>query len=328
MTKIKLTACFNDIISIENLLEAWKEFLKGKRKRKDVQQFEFDLMSNIISLHNDLVSKIYKHSEYQAFKICDPKPRDIHKASVRDRLLHHAVYRILYPYFDKTFIPDSYSCRLNKGTHKAMDRFRSFAFQESQNHTRTTWVLKGDIRKFFASIDHLILLDILQHHIPDNDINWLLAEIIGSFYSTGKGKGLPLGNLTSQLLVNIYMNKFDQFVKHKLKAEHYVRYADDFVVLSEDKFLLEVILAQMDIFLRQELKLELHPLKVSITTFASSIDFLGWVHFTDHRVLRTVSKRRMFKKIKLNPNNDTLQSYLGLLGHGNAHTLKERIRGL
>ncbi|KKP64109.1 MAG: hypothetical protein UR62_C0020G0011 [Candidatus Nomurabacteria bacterium GW2011_GWF2_35_12] len=142
---------------MENLLLAWKEFLKGKRNRKDILDFERDLMANVIELHIDLVSKTYKHSNYYAFNISDPKPRNIHKATVRDRLLHHAIYRILYPYFDKKFIYDSYSCRIDKGTHKAIYRFENFIRKVSKNNTKTCWVLKCDIRKFFASIDHKIL---------------------------------------------------------------------------------------------------------------------------------------------------------------------------
>jgi len=215
MPRIQFSHRYHNIISLENLLEAWKEFVKGKRKRKDVQEFERNLMGNIISLQHDLVQKCYRHRPYEAFKISDPKPRDIHKASVRDRLLHHALHRMLYPFFDRTFISDSSSCRLGKGTHKASERFYSFARMVTQNHTKTAWVLKCDIRKFFASVDQEILLKILAQYIPDRDIITLIAEIIGSFSSRGKGVGLPLGNLTSQLLVNVYMNEFDQFMKHK-----------------------------------------------------------------------------------------------------------------
>ena len=185
---------------------AWNEFIVGKKSRKDVQEVQRKLMANGILLHQDLVNKTYKHSQYEAFKISDPKPRDIHKAKVRDRLLHHAIYRVLYPFFDRTFIADSYSCRVNKGTHKAIDRFRKFAYQVSKNHTRTAWVLKCDIRKFFASIDQVVMLEMIKDYIPNTDSVSLLAEIVGSFYSTEKGKGLPLGNLTSQLLINIYIN--------------------------------------------------------------------------------------------------------------------------
>src|SRR3989344_3182623 len=217
---------YESIISVENLLEAWKEFLRGKRQKRDVQEFQAHLMHNILSLHHDLVSQTYRHGGYQHFKIADPKPRDIHKASVRDRLLHHALYRQLYPFFDRAFIYESYSCRIGKGTHRAMDRFRTFASQVSKNHTRTAWVLKCDIRKFFASIDHQTLFAILERYIPDQNILQLLREVVSSFpQGVALRRGLPLGNLTSQLLVNIYMNEFDQFVKHELKAKYYIRYA-------------------------------------------------------------------------------------------------------
>jgi len=124
--KIQLAHKFEDIVSLENLLKAWEEFVKGKRNKKDVQEFSFHLMNNIFSLHRDLINHTYKHGGYQAFKINDPKPRDIHKATVRDRLLHHAIYRILYPFFDRTFISESYSCRNSKGTHKAIYKLKRY----------------------------------------------------------------------------------------------------------------------------------------------------------------------------------------------------------
>lgn len=283
-------------------------------------------MTNIISLHTDLQTKTYKHSLYEAFNISDPKPRNIHKAKVRDRLLHHALYRKLYPFFDKTFISDSYSCRIGKGTHKAIERFAFFANKLSKNNTKTVWVLKCDIRKFFASIDQEVLIKILKEYIVDEDIISLFSEIIHSFYSTKAGIGLPLGNLTSQLLVNIYMNEFDQFVKHKLKAKYYIRYADDFIVLLEDKAWLEGIIPRISDFLWNGLKLTLHPEKLFLKTLSSGIDFLGWVHFPNHRVLRTVSKKRMFKNIKLKEGRvETVQSYLGLLSHGNARKLRKKV---
>ena len=246
-------------------------------------------MDNITELSTALQNHTYRHGLYQAFAIHDPKPRSIHKASVRDRLLHHAIYRILYPFFDRTFITDSYSCRIGRGTHKALNRFREFGYAVSKNGTRTCWILKCDIRKFFASVDRDVLRNILRIYIPDADILWLLDQVISSFYSTGPGKGLPLGNLTSQLLANIYMNEFDQFVKHRIKARHYIRYADDFSIFSEDRDWLEALMPKIAAFLKYKLKLELHPHKVSIGTFASGVDFLGWVHFGDHRVLRTAT---------------------------------------
>lgn len=321
---------YKDIINIENLLLAWQEFLCGKRQKKEVEEFGQILMDNIFNLFNDLKSKTYNHSLYQAFKINDPKPRDIHKASVRDRLLHHAIYRILYPYFDTKFIYDSYSCRLEKGTHKALDRFKSFGNKVSRNNTKTCYVLKCDIRKFFASINHEILKSILEKYIEDKDILWLLNQIINSFHtftsstlSRQIGKGLPLGNLTSQLLVNIYMNEFDQFVKRELKVKYYIRYADDFVIFGEDKEYLEDILKQMKEFLEDKLRLQMHPDKVFIKTLASGVDFLGWVNFPTHRVLRTATKKRMFRNLKGNEyKEESIQSYLGMLSHGNSYKLR------
>ncbi|MDP2587717.1 MAG: RNA-directed DNA polymerase, partial [bacterium] len=180
---------------------------------------------------------------------------------------------------------------------------------------------KADIRKFFASIDHAVLIKHLQAYIPDLDLMKLLQTIILSF-STAPGKGLPLGNLTSQLFCNVYMNSFDQFVKHELKVPHYVRYADDFVLLSHDRTWLEKQVEPMRNFLREELKLEIHPDKLWIKTLASGADFLGWVHFPYHRVLRRSTKLRAQRAMSMG----TLQgasSYIGMLEHGNARKLRD-----
>lgn len=296
-------------------------------------------MDNIFMLHSDLLNHTYKHGGYQAFKINDPKPRDIHKATVRNRLLHHAIYRKLYPFFDKTFIADSYSCRIDKGTHKAVDKFRKYFHRVSKNNTKTCYVLKCDIKKFFANINHKILLKILSEYISDGNISWLLTEVIGSFNTEGKdGVGLPLGNLTSQLFVNIYMNKFDRFAKHKLKAKYYIRYADDFVILADDKKWLENKIIKIAEFLKNELKLEMHPDKISIKTFSSGVDFLGTVNFSDHRILRTKTKRRIFKKLSLKHKilreelasedlfYQSLQSYLGILSHVSGNKIRLEIK--
>jgi len=298
--------------------------LRGKRKKRDVQEFQLNLMDNIIEIHRDLENFKYNHGGYKAFRINDPKPRNIHKANVRDRLLHRAIYRVLYPFFGRTFISDSFSCRNEKGTHKALNRFRNFTYKVSKNNTKTCWILKCDIRKFFENINHDILLDILNRYIPNQNIIWLLEKVIRSF-SSKPNTGLPLGNLTSQLFVNIYMNEFDQFVKHKLKIEHYIRYADDFVILSENRNRLENQIEPIKEFLGNRLKLELHPNKIFIRTLYSGVDFLGWIHFTDHRVLRTTTKRRMFRKLQESETLKTINSYLGLMKWGNTYKLRSRV---
>ncbi|MDO8471838.1 MAG: reverse transcriptase domain-containing protein [bacterium] len=306
-------------------MQSWKEFIKGKRSRIDVQIFSENLLDNVVELHHDLINKTYQHGPYHEFRINDPKPRNIHKPTVRDRLLHHAIYRQLYPIFDPTFITDSYSCRKDKGTHKALNRFRGFGWQVNKNDTRTCWVLQCDIRQFFASIDQATLLAICVRKITNPDTLWLLQEIVSSFNTTKPGIGLPLGNLTSQLLVNIYLNEFDQFAKHILKAKRYIRYADDFVFLSDDKSELESWLPTVKSFLSGRLNLALHPNKVHIRTLASGVDFLGWVHFPDHRVLRTKTKRRLKSALADNPSPETIASYLGLLKHGNTYGLIQSI---
>lgn len=292
-------------------------------------------MDNIFNLHYDLSNYAYKHGGYYAFNISDPKPRNIHKASVRDRLVHHAIYRILYPFFDRIFISDSYSCRLNKGTHKAINRFCFFNYTVSKNNTKTCWVLKCDIRKFFASINQDILIKILKQYIPDNSIIRLLEEVIRSFSSAAIGIGLPLGNLTSQLFVNIYMNEFDQFLKHKLKIKYYIRYADDFVILGENREFLEKLALEINNFLNDKLKLSLHQDKIVIRKYHRGIGFLGYVSFPRHRILRTKTKKRMFKKISKKLQelrrgiiskesfNQVIQSYFGIIKHCNGYKLKK-----
>ncbi len=324
MKKI-LIHSFDEVTSLENLCAAWEEFAAGKRGKTDVQEFSDNLMDNILQLHKDLTTHKYRHGGYRAFRISDPKPRQIHKASVRDRLLHHAVHRLLYPFFDRIFVADSFSCRIDKGTHAALNRFRDLALKVGKNHTRTVWVLKCDIRKFFASVNQTILLKLLFERIPDDDICLLLVNIVGSFNSGRSGVGIPLGNLTSQLFANVYLNELDLFVKQYLRFSHYIRYADDFVFLSPYKNELLAILPIVSDYLQNNLRLTMHPDKIILKTFGSGVDFLGWTHFSDHRVLRKTTERRMFKRIAEHPSKATIKSYLGLLSHGDTQSLQNMI---
>jgi len=315
---------FEEIISLDNLLAAWREFLGGKRHKLDVQKFGLRLMDNLTELRDELATGSYKHDGYERFAICDPKPREIHKATVRDRVLNHAIYRQLYPLFDRTFITESFSCREGKGTHAAMDCFRAQADVISRSNTKNCWVLKCDIRKFFANIDHDILVGILAKYLTDKRSIDLLDQLVRSF-ETGPSRGLPLGNLTSQLLVNVYMNEFDQYVKHGLKVKHYVRYADDFALMSRDRAELEEWLELMRHFLSDRLALDMHPHKVSIETLASGVDFLGWVHFPNHRVLRTVTRQRMERNIWQGLAFNAAASYQGMLKYGNGRKLSDDV---
>ena len=333
---------FEKIISPENLFSAWDKFKSNKQKKRDVQHFEWRLEENIFRLHRDLKFRSYRHGAYTSFYIRDPKQRHIHKATVRDRVLHHAVFAALNPVFEPTFISNSLSCRIDKGTHKGIDILEKLTRQTSKNAFKPCFVLKYDIRKFFETIDHKILLNIIRKRIKDTDALWLLEEIIESFisrYSTlFERKGLPIGNLTSQLFANIYLNEFDQFIRHKLKVKHYICYTDDFVIVAGNKRQLENFIAPIRSFLLDNLALELHPKKIAIRKFHQGIDFLGYIVLPYYRLLRTKTRQRIFKKLKKRieeykkgvANKQTLeqslQSYLGVLSHADTYKISNELK--
>lgn len=333
---------FDSLIAPEHLFGAWDEFKKEKRNKADVMNFERDVEQHIFQLHRDLKDKIYKHGPYTAFYISDPKLRHIHKATVRDRVLHHAIFQKLNPMFEPGFIADSFSCRIGKGTHKGVERLAEMLRAVSRNSMRPCYALKCDVRKFFDSIDHEILLTVLARRIKDPEVMWLLKEIVGSF-ATGyadlfHARGVPIGNLTSQLFANVYMNEFDQFIKQELRVKNYVRYTDDFIIVSTDKAELEQLLTPIEKFLQESLRLELHPGKIQVTKYHKGVDFLGYVQFPHHRLMREKSEQRMMRKISHAAYfyrhgaiddarmNATLQSYLGVLSHADAYRLSENLK--
>ena len=326
------------MISTERLFEAWREFQKGKTKRKDVQDFWRHLERNIFQLQRELAAQKYRHSAYSSFFIKDPKVRHIRKACVRDRLVHQVIYTELTRIFEPRLIHDLYSSRLGKGTHAGVNALARMARKVSKNFSQACWALKCDIRKFYDTVDHPVLLSLLEGTIGDNAALWLIREVIKSFHTEETlGKGLPIGNLTSQVFTNIYLNELDQFVKHDLKVKHYARFADDFVLLSESKFKLEKILPSINHFLEEKLKIGLHPAKVEIRPLSQGIDFLGYVIRPYHRVLRTKTKRRMLRKlderldqyfdehVSSDSLNQSMQSYLGMMIHADTFELRNEI---
>lgn len=327
---------YDSITSLESLFLAWNEFKKGKISKLDVQQFFLELETNILSLFRKIKSGIYKHSSYISFFICDPKLRNINKAEVSDRVLHHSIVRHIEPLFEKSFIFDSYSSRDDKGTHRAIKRLKKFCLTLTRNKTRTAWALKCDIKKFFDSIDHDILLSLVREKIKDKRLMGIIEEIIRS-YNKESGKGIPLGNLTSQLFSNVYLNKFDHFVKRELRIKYYVRYADDFIILNRDKEQLEKLVSILNNYLEIKLKLRLHPDKIFIRKIHQGIDFLGGIVFPTHIILRTKTKKRMFRKIKARKKelktglidrksfSQSLQSYFGMLKHCRGRGIRKEI---
>lgn len=333
---------YERIISPENLFSAWDAFKSDKRNRTDVQEFEWRLEEDIFALHRDLRTKQYKHGAYSGFWIKDPKPRHIHKATVRDRVLHHAIFTVLNPIFEPTFIAQSFSCRIGKGTHKGIKALANIIRKISGNGHKKSFALKCDVRKFFDTIDHGVLLRILGKRIKDADTMWLLSEIVESFtakYSNlFERKGVPIGNLTSQLFANVYMNEFDQFMKHKLRVKNYLRYTDDFVVVSDNRDYLEGLIPPIGKFLEESLTLDLHPNKVTIRKFHQGIDFLGYIVLPHYQQLRTKTKKCILKKlfrrvrdhkqgiISYETVEQSLQSYLGVLSHADTYAFTNDLK--
>jgi len=324
---------YQDIISVENLFRSWDTFKKGKKRRNDIQIFDRHLEDNIFKLHSDLHERTYKRDSYEAFFVIDPKRRHIHKANVTDRIVHQALYSKLYPIFDRRFIYDSYSCRNNKGTHRAVIRLRDFLRKESENNTRNCFALHCDIEKFFASANTAILFDLIEKHVGDESSLRLIKEILDSF-----SHGLPLGNLTSQLFANVYLNELDQFVEHSLRVNHYIRYCDDFVIIHRSKRELQKYTETLRDFLWKKLHLRLNEKKIIIRKYSWGIDFLGYIVLPHYILPRTRTKRRLIKKLfrKLEMKkkreitteslDQTIQSYLGYLQHGDTHKLTEKLK--
>lgn len=311
---------FSKLCSSEHLFATWRKFSKGKHSKSDVQAFERHLEENIFEIQESLSTGRYKHGSYEPFIVHDPKSRQIHKASVTDRLVHQAVIDIIESFFESRFIFDSFSCRKGKGTHAGVARLRQFLKQASNNNTKTVYGLKCDIRQFFASVEHQKILDLLSTQIKDEKVTELLVKIINSFEASS-GKGIPLGNVTSQLFANIYMHELDWFVKHSLREKYYIRYCDDFIIAGTDRRHLHSLVGPITNFLDTNLRLRLHPNKVIIRSWEQGIDFLGYILKPHCTILRTKTKKRMLKKV----NADNLSSYLGLCSHANSYELQQII---
>ncbi len=309
---------FEQICSIENIFAAWARFSDGKRSKADVMAFELHLEDTLFSLRDCLLSGEYRHDPYEPFTIYDPKQRRIHKATVKDRVVHQAIVNVIEPLFESRFIHDSYSCRIGKGTHAAVDRLRTFLRQASHNNTRTVHALKCDVKKFFASVNHDTLLSLLARQIDDLKTMELLENIIGSF-SVADRQGIPLGNLTSQLFANMYLHELDWYAKNSLHEKHYLRYCDDCIVLSESREHLSDVIKSIDTFLNRALFLQLHPKKVFIRTWAQGIDFLGYVLFPHATVIRRKTATRMLRRV----NEENVASYLGVCSHADAFELEQ-----
>ena len=311
---------WEELISLENIHRAWKNFFVGKQHKRDVVFFAHNIEFELYSLHNELRQGIYHHGGYERFKVYDPKERTIHKATVRDRVVHRMLYNYLLPIFNPRWLDCSFSCRPGFGQRRSIFTVERALFKISRNYTKIAWAVKCDIRRFFDSIDHEILYRLLCRSVADTNVRALLWKIICSF-STEGNRGIPIGNLTSQIFANTYLHGLDAFVKHQLKQPFYFRYADDFICLVDNKFAAEQFVNETRNWLARALSLELHPRKIVIRSTEWGIDWLGVVLFPGYRVLRPTTRRRIINNIQsavrdgedIETLQGTLASYAGLL---------------
>ena len=323
-----------ELCSYENLELAFKKARKGKTKMKDVIEFEKNWEQNLLDLKEELLLQTYKPFPLQPFLIYDPKTRKISKSYFRDRVVHHALINIIGQIFDNSFIYDSYANRKGKGTLKALQRFDYFKRKVSKNNTRECFVLKADIKHYFEEVNHSILLDIISRRVKDKNVIWLIKQILKNSANfkveRAISKGMPLGNLTSQIFANLYLNKVDNFIKRRLKVKFYIRYVDDFVILSESREQLEEWEYKIRMFLKQNLNLELHEDKTRIISLKQGVDFIGFRNFPHHKLLRKRNIRKVLNKVNQYNNReisfaDIFNMYAGWKGFSSwANTFKFR----
>jgi len=298
---------FDSICSFDNLLAASRQARRGKRLRGDVAWFEHNLENELLALQAELRDRSYRPLGYRTFNIRDPKPRMISAAAYRDRVVHHALCRVLEPVFERSFISDSYGCRRGKGTHAAVDRLTQFM-------RSADYVLKCDVRRYFPSVDHGILKETIRRKVGCEGALWLADLIIDRsnpqepvhdyfagddlFAPFERRRGLPLGNQTSQFFGNVYLDGLDHYVKETLGCRRYIRYVDDMVVLGDDKASLWAIRDAIAAFMAKHLRLCLHPTKQTVTPTGVGLDFLGYRVYPDHRLLRRSTAWRYIRRFR------------------------------
>jgi len=291
---------FQKVCEFENLYNAYLKARRGKCDSPEVLRFIYNLENELLKLQRKLKNQTYKTGKYRNFIIFEPKERKISALPFRDRIVHHAICSVIVPIFEEKFIYDSYACRKGKGTHAGADRIQKF-IRESNNNC---YALKCDVSKYFPSVNHEILKQLIREKIADKKLLQLLDKIIDSSESenstssySGEQKGIPIGNLTSQLFANIYLNKLDEYVKYELKIKYYIRYMDDFIILHESKQELHKIKEKVILFFAS-MRLTLHPKKANIFPITSGIDFLGYRIFNNYRLVRKSTVKRFLKNVK------------------------------
>ena len=335
---------FDQIASFENLLRAARKAQLGKRFKESTALFNLNLEKELLYIHKSLLDRTYRHGAYQDFLVFDPKMRLISAAPYRDRVVHHALCNVIEPIFERSFIHDSYACRKGKGSHAAVRRYTDFA-------RKNRYVLKCDIQKYFQSVDHAILLDMVSEKIRCPGTLWLIGSIVASrcdksvvFYFKGddlftpyqRSRAIPIGNLTSQFFANVYLNGFDHFVKENLRCKYYIRYVDDFVVFDNSKEKLSGVKAELESYLGS-LRLCLHRNKSRVYPVKDGVSFLGYRIFPTHRLVAKANilamRRRMHRysrqyregEISLAQVRQCIQSWIGHACHADSYRLRSRV---
>lgn len=341
------TKLYDKICSIENIELAYRKARKRKSSRPDVQEFEQKLKENLQQIRQELANETYQPLPLKTFILRDPKTRKISKSDFRDRVVHHAICNIIEPIFEKRFIHDSCANRKGKGTSGTIKRFNIFKRKVSQNGIKVCekynnnyvrgYVLKADIRKYFDTINHEKLIEILSKKIADKKVIRLIKKILANHKAPQLGKGMPLGNLTSQFFANVYLNELDYFVKHTLKAKYYIRYVDDFVIFHKNKKVLQEYKEKIDLFLKKNLLLDLHPQKSRIRPLSRGLDFVGYRMFYYYILPRKRNLRKMEQKLREMEESyknqimgkeaigQTLNGWFGYMKGSNTFLLRQRM---
>lgn len=302
---------YNQIYSFDNLYKSYLKVRKGKRYKKEMLEFSFFLEENLSKIKEDLKSETYEHGGYKKFIVKDSKKREIKAPRVRDRLVHHALCNLIYPVFDNTFYHYSYACRKGKGNHMAIDDLK-----RKLKNKGDFFCLKVDISKYFDSVNRCFLFEIIKSKIKDKKALKLIEKVIKS-----NEKGIPIGNLTSQLFANIYLNEMDQFIKRELKVKCYFRYMDDFLILKENKKELRIIKKMLEKFLKDDLDLIFNKKVTRIFPNFTGINFLGYSIFEKYFLPRKKTVLKMIKKMKERTRNEILISWKAYTKKTKSHRL-------
>jgi RNA-directed DNA polymerase len=300
------TRLWEKLTSFDNLREAYENAKKRKSGNPSVKVFGEHWAFNLALLRLELLTKQYRPQPLTRFVLRDPKTRVIYKSQFRDRIIHHALVNVLQPIYEPQFIYDSHASRQGKGTTRALERYQLFlrrithsgALQTNarNNNQVRGYALKCDIKHYFETVDHDMLLGILRRQIKDGDVLWLIKIILDHYPTEHPGKGMPLGNWTSQFFANVYLNELDQYIKQALRAKYYLRYVDDFIILAKSRQELENQLVSISIFV-ENLRLELHPTKCKIIPLSAGVSFLGFKIYYHYLIVRTRNKRKITMKL-------------------------------